>query len=217
MTDAQIIKLVEILSDAKSAEDCRIDAAVLLVRANEKLAEATIVNLLTIEPGELFDFKSELLDVLLGEWASQGKVMEAKSLFEEIPPDLRNYAEGAWKNLTRLERMSAQASQARPIQTAATDAGAVQYYNRACNWTKKSLAMSGALRIYRQLSPTDISLACSPGPWGLTRTQSAVSYFSTFLLGLAAFKLATPPLRFGDDRERSNLGVSAAISAMAQF
>jgi RHS repeat-associated protein len=69
------------------------------------------------------------------------------------------------------------------------------------------------------LGPTLLSnvIRGAPGPWGLTRAQSAVSYGSTFLPGSAAFKLAIPPLRFGDDCECANLGLKGAlISAIAQ-
>ncbi len=38
-----------------------------------------------------------------------------------------------------------------------------------------------------------------------------------FLPGSAAFKIATPPLRFGDDCECANPGLGGAVSALTQF
>lgn len=102
-TDARVSALVGTLSSKESAEEDRVDAAVLLMELDKSLAEETIVRLLKMASLELFDFHTELLDVLLGEWAIQGKTKEVESLLDELPSELRRYAEAAWKNLTNLE------------------------------------------------------------------------------------------------------------------
>ncbi|MGE0721911.1 MAG: RHS repeat-associated core domain-containing protein [Novosphingobium sp.] len=69
------------------------------------------------------------------------------------------------------------------------------------------------------LGPTLVGnvLLGGANPWGLTRAQSAVSYFSTFLPGSAAFKIATPSLRLGDDCECENFGWGAAAGRLIQW
>lgn len=100
---AQARKLVSFLSALENSSEDRIDAAASLMRLDPQLAEIAIVNILKASTAEAFDFRSELLDVLLGEWAGRNRSKDAEALFRILPDEDKDYALQAWNNLIGLK------------------------------------------------------------------------------------------------------------------
>lgn len=95
--------LVSFLSDLENNSEDRVDAAASLMRLDPQLAEVAIVNVLKASPADAFDFRSELLDVLLGAWAGHNRNRDAEALFRILPDDEKDYALQAWNNLIGLK------------------------------------------------------------------------------------------------------------------
>lgn len=96
--------LIEFIANDENSPEDRIDAAVSLVRIDHKSAEEVILRLLEPSPCESFDFQSELLDVVLGEWVRLDKSEQAEALLNELHGELKHYGEAALKNLADLRQ-----------------------------------------------------------------------------------------------------------------
>lgn len=103
-SDTKIVKILDIFSKKENPVEDRVDAAVFLMRDDQRLAEENIIQFLLLSSNESFDFQSEILDVILGVWAGQNKGREAEALFDVLPYKLKCYAELAWGNLSKLEK-----------------------------------------------------------------------------------------------------------------